>query len=76
MSLVGILKTLTSVAAAAQPHLSKLIDYKRALAIAESEKERLEEENHSLKMQALAATITAAVFFAAFIIVLILLLTK
>lgn len=76
MSFVGILKALSSAAAVAEPHLTKLIDFKRALAISEAENERLAEENKSLKTQLLVTAVLSVLFFVAFIITLVLLLTK
>ncbi len=76
MSIMGILKAVSSLAAIAEPHITKIIDYKRALAIMESENERLESDNKSLKTQLLVTTIVAVVFFVAFTVCLIMLLSK
>ncbi|MDR1941421.1 MAG: hypothetical protein LBQ47_03770 [Endomicrobium sp.] len=76
MSIIGMLKTFSSLAAVAQPHVVKIIEYKRALTALEEENKRLKEENQTLKTQALTVLIFAIVFFIAFIIVLTLLFAK
>lgn len=74
-SLARIFNTLSAVVSVAEPHISKLIDYKKALVIAQAENKRLAAENKSLKTTALISGIAAIVFFIAFIITLVLLLS-
>lgn len=76
MSLIGILKVLSKAVAIAEPHVVNLIDFKRALAVSESENKRLLAENKSLKTKFTITTILSIAFFVAFLVVLTLLLTK
>ncbi|MCL2798831.1 MAG: hypothetical protein FWD54_00905 [Endomicrobia bacterium] len=76
MSLIGIVKAFSSLVSVAQPHVSKLIDYQKALSVAEEENKRLIEENKSLKTLFLTSGICAIVFFVSSVVLLVLFLSK
>ena len=76
MSLIKIVKTFSSLVSAAQPHVSKLMNYQKELSVLEEENKRLTEENKSLKTLFLISGICAIVFFVSSVVLLVLFLSK
>ncbi|MDR2191894.1 MAG: hypothetical protein LBO62_03320 [Endomicrobium sp.] len=76
MSIIKAAKAFFSVASAIEPHIVKIIDYHKALSAAETEKQRLKEENESLKTQIVIAAALAIAFFVSSIVLLVFVLSK
>lgn len=76
MSLFGIVKTFASIATLVEPHVSRFIDTKKEIEELRFENEVLFKTAESLRQQRLVLFILTVVFFVAFAVTLILLLTR
>jgi len=74
MSIINAVKTFFSVASAIEPHIVKIMDYRKALSDAEAKNQQLNEENNRLKTHILVITILATIFFITSVVLLVLLL--
>ena len=75
-SLPAIIKLITSLAAVAQPQISKIIDNKKELAELKSENEKLKKENDYLKKQRIFLIVFIGVACVFYIFALIILFSK
>jgi len=76
MSIMGVFKAVAAAASVLEPQVSKFIAVKREMSELKLENERLEAENRSLKTISLITTILSIAFFVAFMVILVLFLSK